>query len=158
SLMLMRLVKIYLMELFNQSRVERQLNRYARAQQRRYLGDAVATPLLIFLGTLAALVLLYVSGRLLLARQVGLANRITLVTALVSVYWPLTNWLKHRRVLRRGRASAVVLFKFLERPGEVAQVVGAEFVPALHQQLEFVGVTLKEPGTGRTLLRNVGLT
>src|SRR5205807_6186873 len=34
SLMLMRLVKVYLMELFNQSRVERLLNRYARAQLR----------------------------------------------------------------------------------------------------------------------------
>ena len=34
SLMLMRLVKCYLMELFNQSRVERQLARYAQAQLR----------------------------------------------------------------------------------------------------------------------------
>lgn len=158
SLTLMRLVKIYLMDLFNQSRVERQLARFARAQQRRYLGDAVAVPLLIFLGTLAALVLLYVSGRLVLADKIGIASGITLVTALVSLYWPVTNWLTHRRVLRRGRASAAVLFKFLDRPGEVAQVVGAEFVPPLHQRIEFDNVGLREPGTGRMLLRNVTLT
>src|SRR5205823_1472823 len=37
SLTMMRLVKVYLMELFNQSRVERQLAKYAAAQERRYL-------------------------------------------------------------------------------------------------------------------------
>lgn len=158
SLTLMRMVKIYLMELFNQSRVERQLGRLARAQERRYFGEAVSGPLLIFLGTLAALVLLYVSGRLVLAEQIGLASGITLVTALVSLYWPLMNWLQHRRILRRGRTSAVVLFKFLDRPSEVAQVVGAEFVPPLHHQLEFQGVTLKDPASGRSLLKNVSLT
>src|SRR5438132_11408853 len=58
SLMLMRLVKCYLMELFNQSRVERQLARYAEAQRRRFHGEAIYRPLLGFLGTLAAIVLL----------------------------------------------------------------------------------------------------
>jgi ATP-binding cassette, subfamily B, bacterial len=158
SLLLMRLVKIYLMDLFNQSRVERQLARLARAQQRRYVADAVAVPLLILLGTLAALVLLYVGGRSVLAEQIGVPTGITLTTALVSLYWPVTNWLLHRRVLRRGRASAVVLFKFLDRPSEVAQVVGAEFVPPLQHQLELDDVSLKEPGTGRTILRHVNLT
>ncbi len=158
SLMLMRLVKTYLMDLFNQSRVERQLGRLARAQQRRFQGEAVAGPLLVFLGTLAALVLLYVTGWVILADQVGLATGITLAAALVCLYWPLTNWLRHRRALRRGRTSADVLFKFLDRPSEVAQVVGAEFLAPLHQQLDFNGVSLKEPGTGRTLLRNVNLS
>lgn len=157
SLQLMRLVKIYLMELFNQSRVERQLARFARAQQRRYLGEAVSLPLLIFLGTFAALVLLYVSGWLVLQEQIGLASGIVLVTTLVNLYWPLNNWLQHRRVLRRGQSAAVLLVKFLQRPGDVAQVVGAEFVPALQDRLEFKGVTLKDAETNRSVLRNVSL-
>ena len=158
SLLLMRMVKIYLMELFNQSRVERQLARLARAQQRRYLEDAVAGPLLVFLGSVAAVILLGVSGWLVLTERVGVVSIIVLATAMVSLYWPLTNFLRHGRVLRRGRASAVALFKFLDRPSEVAQVVGAEFLPPLRNQLEFVGVHLKEPVTNRSLLRNVNLT
>ncbi len=158
SLMMMRLVKTYLMELFNQARVERQLARYARAQLQRYRGEAFYRPLLVFLGTLAALILLYVAGLVVLNRQLGVPSAIVLCIALVSLYWPVVTWLEHRRFLRRGRASAVVLFNFLDRPSDVGQVVGAEFLPPLSKQLEFDNVSLTEPGTGRPLLEGVSLT
>src|SRR5262249_37365622 len=157
SLMLMRLVKCYLMELFNQSRVERQLAQYADAQLQRYRGEAIYRPVLIFLGTLAALVLLYVGGLIVLNERLGVARAITLATALVCPHWPLVNWLTHLRIVRRSRQAAEVLFEFLDRPGEVGQVVGAEFLPPLRQQLEFDNVSLKEPGTGRPLLEGVTL-
>jgi ATP-binding cassette subfamily B protein len=158
SIKMMRLVKCYLMELFNQSRVERQLARYAGAQLRRYRGEAIYRPLLVFLGTLAAVVLLYIGGLVIQSGNLGVATGITLATALVSLYWPLTNWLEHRRFLRRGRESAVVLFKFLDRSGGVGQVVGAEFLPPMSKSLEFDDVTLQEPGTGRRLLQGVSFT
>src|SRR6202043_839677 len=44
------------------------------------------------------------------------------------------------------------------RPGEVGQVVGAEFLSPLAGQLEFDNVTLREPGTGRFLLQGLNLT
>jgi ATP-binding cassette subfamily B protein len=158
SLMLMRLVKCYLMELFNQSRVERQLARLSAAQMRRYRGEAIYKPLLMFLGMLAALVLLYVAGLIVLHGQLGVASTITLAVALVSLYWPLTRLLEHRRVMRRGKESAVVLFGFLDRPSDVGQVVGAEFLAPLGKHLEFDSVTLREPGTSRVLLQDVSLT
>ena len=155
SLMMMRLVKTYLMEAFNQSRVERQLSLHAEAQMGRYRGEAIYRPLLVFLGTLAAVVLLYVAGVIVLSGRLRVASGITMTTALVSLYWPLVNWLQHRRYIRRGHESAVILFRFLDRPGEVGQVVGAEFLQPLSQSLEFDNVSLKEPGTGRPLLEGV---
>jgi ATP-binding cassette subfamily B protein len=158
SLMLMRLVKCYLMELFNQSRVERQLAKLSAAQMQRYRGEAIYKPLLWFLGMVAALVLLYVAGLIVLHGQLEVASTITLATALISLYWPMTSLLEHRRLMRRGRESAAVLFQFLDRPGDVGQVVGAEFLPAMSKQLEFDNVTLREPGTNRILLQDVSLT
>jgi ATP-binding cassette subfamily B protein len=158
SIMLMRLVKVYLMEAFNQARVERQLSKYATAQMRRFQGEAIYRPLLVFLGMLAALGLLYVTGWVVLHGQLGVTSAIVMATALVSLYLPLVSWLESRRFLRRGRDSAVVLFEFLDRPGGVGQVVEAEFLPGLSKQLEFDNVTLKEPGTGRKLLQGVTLT
>ena len=155
SLMLMRLVKVYLMELFNQSRVERQLAIYERVQLRRHLGEAIYRPLLVLLGTLAATVLLAAAGRLVLERNLGIANAVMLATALVSLYWPLMNWLDHRRHIRRAREAAVKLFEFLDRKGEVGQIVGAEFLTPLAKQLEFENVTLAEPGTSRLLLQGI---
>jgi ATP-binding cassette subfamily B protein len=158
SLMLMRLVKVYLMELFNQSRVERLLSRHAEAQLYRYRGDAIYKPLLIFLATLVAIVMLYAGGLIVLHDQLGVSSAIILATALVSLYWPLTAWLRHRKELRRGREAAVHVFRFLSRPGEVGQVVGAEFLPPTAKQLEFDNVTLREPGTNRLLLQDVSLS
>ncbi len=155
SLMLMRLVKVYLMELFNQARVERLLARYGRAQVTRLRGEAVYKPLLFLLGITATLVMLYVAGLIVLHGGLGAASTVTLAAAMVSLYWPAESWLSTRRVLRHGREAAVVLFKFLERPGEVGQVVGAEFVPPMSERLEFDNVSLREPGSTRMLLQDV---
>jgi ATP-binding cassette, subfamily B, bacterial len=157
SLMLMRLVKCYLMEQFNQNRVERQLSRYAKVQLERVRGEAIYQPLLVFLGFLAAVVLLFVAGILVLYGQLTVAGLVALCTALVSLYQPLEKWLEARRLIRRGRDAAEHVFKFLERRGEVGQVVGAEFLPPLAKQIEFDNVSLREPGSGRMLLEEVTL-
>jgi ATP-binding cassette subfamily B protein len=158
SLMLMRLVKCYLMEQFNQARVERQLSRYARLQLLRYRGEAIYQPLLVLLSFLCALVLLYAAGVSVLTAHLGVAGVVALSTALVSLYRPLTRWLEARKVFRRGHEAALQLFKFLDRRGEVGQVVGAEFVPPLSKQIEFDEVSLREPGGSRMLLEHVSLS
>lgn len=158
SIMLMRLVKVYLMELFNQARVERQLARYNSAQVRRFRGEAFYRAVFLFLGLAAALILLLLMGVIVLEGRLGVTSGLVLVSILISMYWPLTSWLEQRRLIRRGRESAVILFNFLDRPGGVGQMVEAEFLPALAKNLEFDNVTLNEPGTGRKLLQGVSLT
>src|SRR5262249_8499952 len=76
SLMLMRLVKVYLMELFNQRRVERLLGRYARLQMIRLRGEAVYKPVLFTMGTLAGLVLLYIAGLIVLSGRLGAGSMV----------------------------------------------------------------------------------
>jgi ATP-binding cassette subfamily B protein len=158
SLMMMRLVTCYLMENFNRNRVERQLSAYSQVQLGRYRGEAIYQPLLYFLGTVVACVLVAVGGLIVLYGGLSVAAMGVLATALLSLYPPLHNYLESRKFIRRGRESAVQLFKFLERRGEVGQVVGAEFLPPLSRQIEFDSVTLREPGGGRMLLEEVSLT
>lgn len=158
SLMLMRLVKAYLMEPFNQARFEKQLTTYASAQERRYRAEAIYRPAFAFLAMLAALTLLYLTGHIVLNGHLGIASAVAMTTALVSLYWPATNWLEARRALRRSRAAAGVLFEFLDRGGSVGQAAEAEFLPGLTRLLEFDKVSLKEPATGRHLLRGVSLS
>ena len=158
SLMLMRLVKCYLMEQFNQSRVERQLSKYGQVQMSRLRGEALYQPILIVLAMLCSLLLLYVTGLLILNEQLGVARVVALFVALISLYRPVELWFDSRKVLKRGRESAVQVFRFLDRRGDVGQVVGAEFLPPLGKQIEFDNVTLKEPGSNRMLLEEVSLT
>jgi ATP-binding cassette subfamily B protein len=158
SLMLMRLVKCYLMEGFNQARVERQLSQYARIQLVRLRGEALSQPILLFLGMLCALNLLFVAGVIVLNGYMGVARMVALTTALISLYRPLQLWVGARRLLRRGEDSARQVFRFLDRKSEVGQVVGAEFLPPLAKRIEFDKVTLAEPGGQRMLLEDVSLT
>jgi ABC-type multidrug transport system fused ATPase/permease subunit len=157
SLMLMRLVKSNVMEMFNQSRVERQLSDYAAARLRRARGEALFRPLLWFLGTLSAAVLLYVAGLIVLNAGLGTANVIVLAATLLAGYWPLRDWLRLRRRVARGQESAVLVYEFLDRPREVGQVVGAEFLAAIGKGVEFRGVGLRDAASGRVLLDGVNL-
>jgi ATP-binding cassette subfamily B protein len=158
SLMMMRLVKCYIMEKFNQARVERQLSSYSQTQLARLRGEAIGGPLLILLGFLCALILMYVAGVIVLSGGLGVAGMAAMATALISMYGPAHRWLEARKVIRRGREAATHLFRFLERRGEVGQVVGAEFLPPLADRIEFVNVSLREPGGNRMLLEEVALT
>jgi len=158
SLMIMRLIKCYMMELFNQSRVERQLAGYATAQQKRLRGESFYGPILVLLGLTACCLLLYVAGVIVLQGKAGVASLIAMTTALALLYPPLHRWLADRRIMQRGRESAVQVFKFLDRPSEVGQVVGAEFLPELAKGIEFDNVSLREPGSGRMLLQNISLS
>lgn len=157
SLRMMRLVKGYLMDLFNQGRVERQLSEYSRAQIARFRGELVYRPLIVLLGTIAGAGLLFVAGVQILSERLNVAELIVLATAIGSIYYPLDLWLAQRRVIRRAAESAGVIFDFLDRRGEVGQVVGAEFLKALSHRVEFDQVSLRDPGTGRRILDQVSL-
>ncbi len=157
SLTLTRLVKIYLMETFNQARVERQLRAYTEAQLARQRDEALYRPLFATLGLVAALVLFLAAGYLVLAGELGVTGAALLATALVALYWPVRAMLDTRRALRRGGAAAREVFAFLDRPGGVGQAIEAEFLPGMTRALELDKVTLQEPGTGRKLLRGASL-
>jgi ATP-binding cassette subfamily B protein len=158
SLMIMRLVKCYLMESFNQARVERQLSQYSHIQLVRLRGEALSQPILALLGMLCALNLLFVAGVIVLNGTLGVARVVALTAALLSLYRPMRTWLDARRILRRGEDSASQVFRFLERKSDVGQVVGAEFLAPLSRQIEFDNVSLREPGSDRMLLQDVALT
>jgi ATP-binding cassette subfamily B protein len=156
--MLMRLVKCYLMEQFNQARIERQLSRYAQVQKVRYRGEFMAEPALIVLAGVGAAILLFISGWLILYGWVSVASAVVLSVALLSLYWPVRQWVDGLRLIKRGRQSAEQVFAFLERRGEVGQVVGAEFLPPLAKQLELDNVSLRDSSAGRMLLEEVSIS
>jgi ATP-binding cassette subfamily B protein len=158
SIAMMRLVKGHAMELFNQSRVERQLADFADAQARRIRGESLFRPVLWFLVAMASAVLLYIAGLTVLSRGLGAANVILLAATILCAYWPIRTWLKHRRIVRHGRDSAVLIYEFLDQPREVGQAVGAEFLTGIESGVELSDVTLRDPSSGRVLLDGVTMS
>jgi ATP-binding cassette subfamily B protein len=158
SLMLMRLVKVYMMEQFNQGRIERQLSKYGSVQRLRHRADELALPLLALFGGACVLVLLYVGALMVLYAGLPLAGGCVLAATLLLLYWPFDRWLETRTVMRRGHESAEQIFNFLDKRGDVGQVVGAEFLQPMNKVLEFDNVTLRDPSGNRVLLEDVSLS
>jgi ATP-binding cassette subfamily B protein len=157
SLRHMRLVKSYLMELFNQSRVERQLSDYAKAHARRYRGDAIAKPLLTAFAVMAGISLLYLAGRVILNEGLSVAGLAVLSVSFLSLYYPVRARLVGRRILRHGREAAASIFEFLDQRGDVATFPDAEFRPGVSRGLEFIDVSIRDTETGHLLLDKVNL-
>jgi ATP-binding cassette subfamily B protein len=155
SMGLMRLVKMYQMDRFNQSRVERQIAQAGRAGWRRHRGEALARPMLVAVSLVAAVCLLYLAARSVLAGELSVAGLAVLAVALVSLAAPVAAWVEARRKMRAGAEAADAIFEFLDRKGEAAEAADAEFLPTLTNRIEFRGVSLVEPGTGRKLLDSV---
>jgi ATP-binding cassette subfamily B protein len=155
SISLLRLVKCFQLERFNQSRVERQLAESARGNWRRLRGDALSRPLLVAVGLLAGVALLYLAARSVLAGEFTVAGLVVMAVALGSLVPPVAGWVRSLVLLRRGREAAAAIFEFLDRKGDAAEAADAEFLPPLSTRMEFRAVTLKEPGTGRTILEGV---
>ncbi len=158
SLGMMRLVKSNQMDAFNQSRVERQLGEYALARQRKIRGDALFRPLIWFFGVTSVAILLYVGGRIVLAHGLGAANVFVLAATFLAAYWPVTAYVRRRRLVGRGQESAVAIYEFLDRPREVGQTVGAEFLAGVREGIELRDVTMRDAQNGRVLLDKVNLT
>jgi ATP-binding cassette subfamily B protein len=155
SLGLLRLVKCYQMERFNQNRVERQLAEFGRSGWRKLRGDALAGPLLRSVALLAGISLLYLGARSVLAGEFTIAGLVAMAVALVSLGSPIAGFVDSRLKLRRGREAAEAIIEFLDRRGEAAEAADAEYLPLLTNRMEFRNVSLKEPGTEKSLLENI---
>ncbi|MBN9521778.1 ABC transporter ATP-binding protein [bacterium] len=155
SMGLMRLVKCYQMDRFNQSRVERQIAQAGRAGWRRYRGEALAQPMLVAVALVAAVGLLFLAARAVLSGDLTAPGMAVMAVALVSLAGPVAGWVDARRKFSRGAEAADAIFEFLDRKGEAAEAADAEFLPALTGRIEFRGVSLIETGTGRRLLDDV---
>ncbi|AMV25883.1 Lipid A export ATP-binding/permease protein MsbA [Gemmata sp. SH-PL17] len=155
SMSLFRLVKCFQMERFNQNRVERQLAESARANWRRLRGGEMAGPLLNSVVVLTGVALLYLAARGVLAGGFSVAGLAVLTVALVSLAIPIAGLFDRALKVRRGREAADAVFEFLERRGEAAEAADAEFLPGLTTRMEFRHVTLNDPATGETILKDV---
>lgn len=158
SLSLLRLVKCFRMERFNQNRVERQLAESGRSSWRKLRGTALAQPLVAAVALIAAVALLYLAARSVLAGEFSVAGLVMMAVALASLMPPVADWFDYRLKHRRGCEAAAAITEFLARKGEAAEAADAEYLPALTTKVEFRGVKLEEPGTGRKLLENVNFT
>jgi ABC-type multidrug transport system fused ATPase/permease subunit len=155
SFSVMPLVKAYLMERYAQNRFERHLSDLSRSVWRRNRGETFSRPTLLAIVSLAAVAMLYLAGRVVLAGEMSVAGLVVKAAGLGVLVWGLNRWIAARVRIGRARAAAADVFEFLDRRGDGGQAMDAEFLQPMAKKLEFVGVSLREAGTGRMVLEDV---
>ena len=158
SLTMMQLVKGYLMERYSQTRLERYLSDLSRAGWRRLRGDAMSRQALLTVVALAGLTMLYLAALVVLGGEMSLAGLLVKVAALGTLVIALNRWITARQRLSRARAAAAEVIEFMDRRGDTGQGLDAEFLQPMSKRLDLVGVSLREPGTGRMILENLSLS
>ncbi len=155
SVSALHLVKSYQMERFAGKRVERMQDEFTKADRRRQRGLAFSRPALWAVTAVAGVVMLYFGGRTVLANELSLAGFATILTGLSFTVAPLRAWVRARRAAREARGAAASVVEFLNRRGDSGQPIDAEFLQPITKRIEIVGVTLREPGTGRMILEDI---
>jgi ATP-binding cassette subfamily B protein len=155
SLSLLHLVKSYLMDRFSQTRLERQLTDYTRAEWRRLRGLALSRPALVSVVALTAVAVLYLAGRGVLLGHISLASLAVKILAFVFLAAAVRSWIAGRIRIRKAGEAAAAVAEFLDRRVDPGQAIDAEFLQPLRKKLEVVEASLRESGTGRMLLDGV---
>ncbi len=158
NLTFMQVVKSYLMERFNQARVERQLTDLAKATRRRLRGETLARPTLFAVGGLTGVVLAFVAARVVLGGGLTVAGLAVAGCAVTALVMGVTRWIGARVRVRRAKEAAADVFEFLDRRADSTQPIDAEFLQPLQKKLELSRLSYREPGTGRMRLEDVTLT
>lgn len=158
NLTFMQVVKSYLMERFNQARVERQLNELAKATRRRLRSETLARPTLFAVGSLTGAVLAYVAARVVLGGGLTLAGLAVAGCAVTALGMSVQRWIAARVRLRRAKEAAADVFEFLDRRADATQPIDAEFLQPMSKRLELTQLSYREPGTGRMKLEDVSFT
>ena len=157
SVSILHLVKCYLMDRFNQTRVERQLTDYSRAEWRRLRGESLSRPILAAAGILAGVGILYLAGLSVLHGTMSVAGLGAKLFAVGILVWAIGAWLRARARIVRGREAEDEVTEFLNRRTDSGQTIDAEFLQPMERKLELVEVSMRESGGGRMLLENVSL-
>ncbi|MEZ6142269.1 MAG: ABC transporter ATP-binding protein [Zavarzinella sp.] len=152
TLVQIRLVKAYLMEKFNEDRLERQLQDYQRAEQTQNRPIHIYRPFLLSIGLLGLITMAYLGGRVLLNEGLTLAGFAVLCVCLGAVFLPIRALFAGRKVLREAAAARTHLEEYLSQRDEIETYPEAEYFAGLTGSIEFDEVTVKHPEADRKIL------
>ncbi len=155
SVEMIRLVRGYFMDAFHQKRIDRQIESLSARQLKQAWSESLAQPALA-LGILVVFFLVvFLAGLVLLQGFLEITALILLFVTLGILGWVVHRLLATSAALDAGEACAQAVFAFLDRKDTLGEAIDAQFLEKIERGIEFVQVGLRDPDTGKVLLRSV---
>ncbi len=156
---LVRTVRVFGMETYDQERFDEHLGQYKTAEARRMQAESglpMMTVLLYGMATAVGLGLLARPCSTGVLRTISPAAALVLVACLLALFRLLSAWRRQRQARRRAIRSAGAIFVYLDRRPDLLMQPEAQFLPPLRQAITFENVTL-ETSPGRPVLSALSL-
>jgi ATP-binding cassette, subfamily B, bacterial MsbA len=151
-----RVVKAFVMELFEVTKFKAATQRLLKMNLRWVRAQAATSPIMELLGAVTIAVLLLYERNEILHRAQTTGGFAAFLYALIKMYEPIKRLTGVNNAYQQAVGASEQVFKYLDVPSEVAERPGAVELPVLQREIVFEGVDF-DYGDGVPLLRDVNL-
>ena len=157
-----RIVKAFGMETWEMARFRRAAGRLLRANMKSIGVQAISSPLMDALGSVAIALLLLVGRNRIVHHHMTAGEFITFLIAVFSLYDPVRKFAVFYNSFQQALGASEKIFHFLDEEDEVREKPGATKLNAFTEGIRFRGVRFAypdedDPGDLRQVLRGIDL-
>jgi subfamily B ATP-binding cassette protein MsbA len=155
-----RIVKAFSTELWEMGRFSQAAKRLFRANLRSVRAQAISSPLMDFIGSVAIALLLFVGRGQILRHAMTEGTFLAFIIAVFKLYDPVRKFAGFYNNFQQALGASTAIFDFMDDEGDVLEKRGAVQLPGFKTAIEFQDVSFRyhtEDGEKR-VLENIQLT
>jgi subfamily B ATP-binding cassette protein MsbA len=138
-----RIVKAFNMEEYEKRRFAEENDRLFRTFLKRVRIRALSHPLMEFLGGIAAAIIIWVGGYMILRGELTPGTFLSFLAAFFMLYAPVRELSKVNLEIQEGLAGAMRVFELLDTSIEIKEEEGAFPLPPISKEIDFQKVAFK---------------
>ncbi|HUL32212.1 MAG TPA: ABC transporter ATP-binding protein [Thermodesulfobacteriota bacterium] len=138
-----RIVKAFCMEEYEKKRFTGENNRLFKTFVKRLRIRALNTPLMEFLGAIAAAVIILVGGHMITTGEMTPGAFASFLVSVFLCYRPVRDLSKVNLEIQEGLAGAARVFELLDTSTDIEEEEGAISLPPVSQEIDIEEVTFK---------------
>jgi len=150
-----RIVKAFNMEEYEKRRFTEENDRLFKTFLKRIKVRALNTPLMEFLGGIAAAIIIWVGGRMVMQGELTPGTFGSFLLAVFMCYGPIRDLSKVNLEIQEGLAGATRIFELLDAIADIKDAEDAAPLPAITQGIDFRKVNFKYED--EVVLKNISL-
>ena len=156
-----RIVKAFGMEQWEMGRFRRAARRLLRANMRSIGVQAISSPLMDALGSVAIALLLLIGRTRIVHHAMTAGSFLTFLIAVFTLYDPVRKFAVFYNSFQQALGASEKIFQFFDEQDEVRELPGAVVVQGFHESIEFRDVAFayqdEDDHSSRPVLRGINL-
>jgi subfamily B ATP-binding cassette protein MsbA len=138
-----RIVKAFNMEEYEKRRFAEENNRLFETFLKRIRVRALSHPLMESLGGIAAAIIIWLGGYMVLREELTPGTFFSFITAFFMLYAPIRDFSKINLEIQEGLAATTRVYELLDTTPDIKDEEGAILLPPIYRGIDFQKITFK---------------